>query len=94
MSPVVGSAVDRLVPWYATLFSTFGSIVFQAVQTGAGGIHISAVVLACIGLDVFRQMQQVSLTTAVYGIDPAARARLNAVMIIAIFLGQVMGKSK
>lgn len=91
MSPVVGRAVDRLVPWYATLFATLGSIVFQAVQTGAGGINIAAVVLACIGLDVFRQMQQVSLTTAVYGIDPAARARLNAVLIICIFLGQVMG---
>ena len=91
MSPVVGHFVDRLVPWYATLIAILANTVFQAVQTGAGGIHIAAVVIACLGLDVFRQMQQVSLTTAVYGIDPAARARLNAVVIISIFLGQVMG---
>lgn len=91
MSPVVGHFVDRLVPWYATLIALLATTVFQAVQTGAGGIHIAAVVIACLGLDVFRQMQQVSLTTAVYGIDPAAGARLNAVVIISIFLGQVMG---
>ena len=64
--PIVGRLVDRLVPWYATLVATFIQLVFQAVQTGAGGINISAVILACFGLDVGRQMAQVSMTTAVY----------------------------
>ena len=64
--PLVGRLIDRLVPWYATLVATFIQIMFQAIQTGAGGINISAVVIACFGLDVGRQMQQVSLTTAVY----------------------------
>lgn len=78
----MGRFVDTLVPWYATLLSTFIQIVFQAVQTGAGGINIAAVIIACFGLDVGRQMQQVSLTTAVYGIDEKARARMNAILII------------
>ena len=64
--PLVGRLIDRLIPWYAALIATFIQIVFQSVQTGAGGIHIAAVILACFGLDVGRQMQQVSLTTAVY----------------------------
>ena len=66
MGPLIGRFIDGLVPWYATLIATFIQIVFQAVQTGAGGINISAVIIACFGLDVGRQMQQVSLTTAVY----------------------------
>lgn len=65
----------------------------QAVQIGAGGINIAAVIIACIGLDLFRQMAQISLTSAVYAIDEKARARLNAVLIISIFIGQVMGTS-
>ncbi|THH04665.1 hypothetical protein EW145_g5358 [Phellinidium pouzarii] len=87
----IGRMIDRLVPWYATLVGTIIQIVFQAVQTGAGGINIAAVVISCFGIDVGRQMQQVSLTTAVYGISESSRARMNAVLIIWIFLGQVTG---
>jgi predicted MFS family arabinose efflux permease len=93
LAPVTGKFVDKLVPWWATLVGIFGYMAFQAIQVAAGGIHIAAVVLACIGLDLFRQMAQISLTSAVYAISQEARARLNAVLIISIFIGQVMGTS-
>ncbi|KAI5121348.1 hypothetical protein M0805_000656 [Coniferiporia weirii] len=89
--PLVGRMIDRLVPWYATLVGTLIQVTFQAIQTGAGGINVAAVVIACFGIDVGRQMQQVSLTTAVYNISSSSRARMNAVLIIWIFLGQVTG---
>jgi len=65
--PFVGRGVDKLVPWYATLFAMVMGLLFQAIQTGAGGIHVAAVVIATIGFDVFLQMIQVSLTVAIYG---------------------------
>lgn len=64
--PFVGRIIDRLVPWYATLIATSMQLVFQAVQAAAGGVNIAAVIIACFGLDVGRQMQQVSLQTAVF----------------------------
>ena len=67
LGPFVGRGIDNLVPWYATLFAIVLITLFQAIQTGAGGINIAAVVIATIGLDVFRQMIQVSLTTAIFG---------------------------
>lgn len=102
MGPIGGRVIDKLVPWYASLVSIFMLLIFQAIQTGAGGIHVAAVIIATFGLDVFRQTLQVSLTTAIFGwvpgvsllklninfglsrvsIDPAARARLNAVNIL------------
>ncbi|KIJ61089.1 hypothetical protein HYDPIDRAFT_116344 [Hydnomerulius pinastri MD-312] len=93
VGPFTGRLIDRLVPWYATLVATFLLLVFQAVQTAAGGINVSAVVIACFGLDVARQMQQVSLATSVFSISTAARARLNAILILSLFIGQVMGTS-
>lgn len=54
VGPLIGRLIDRLVPWYATLVATFLQLVFQSVQTGAGGINIAAVVIACFGLDVGR----------------------------------------
>ncbi|KIJ05057.1 hypothetical protein PAXINDRAFT_21661 [Paxillus involutus ATCC 200175] len=64
VGPFIGRVVDRLVPWYATLVAMVMLLAFQAVQTAAGGINVWAVVIVCFGLDVARQMQQVSLTTA------------------------------
>ncbi|TFK57217.1 MFS general substrate transporter [Heliocybe sulcata] len=93
MGPVLGRLTDRLVPWYATLVSTLFLTLSQAIQTGAGGINVGAIIVACFGIDSFRQMQQVSLTTAVWGIDASARARLNAVLVIMLFIGQVIGTS-
>ncbi|KAF8802175.1 MFS superfamily [Phlegmacium glaucopus] len=93
LGPLVGRAVDKLVPWYASLFAIVMVLIFQSIQTGAGGINVAAVVIATIGLDVFRQMIQVSLTTAVFGISVSARSRINAVCIISIFIGQVIGTS-
>lgn len=68
MSPVVGHVIDRLVPWYASLFGIVMLILFQSIQTGAGGINVAAVIIATFGLDIFRQMLQVSLTTAIFGL--------------------------
>ncbi|KAG7453145.1 MFS general substrate transporter [Guyanagaster necrorhizus] len=93
MGPILGRAIDHLVPWYASLIGIFMMLCSQAVQTGAGGISIGAVIITTIGIDTFRQMLEVSLATRIYSINPEARARLNAVYILSLFIGQVMGSS-
>ncbi len=67
MGPIGGRLIDKLVPWYASLVSILMLLVFQALQTAAGGIHVAAVIIATFGLDVFRQNLQVSLSTAIFG---------------------------
>ncbi|KAJ3505598.1 hypothetical protein NMY22_g17527 [Coprinellus aureogranulatus] len=89
--PVVGYVIDRLVPWYASLTAVLGYLLFQSIQTAAGTKSVGVVVVVCFGLDVFRQMLQVSLTTAAFSISTSARARLNAILILGIFIGQVTG---
>ncbi|KAM5541230.1 hypothetical protein V8D89_005159 [Ganoderma adspersum] len=93
MAPLIGRTIDRLVPWSATLFGIVMLLLTFALQTAAVGLHVAVVVIVTIGLDVFRQTQQVSLTTAVLGLDADARSRLNACVILALFIGQVMGTS-
>ncbi|TFK38957.1 MFS superfamily [Crucibulum laeve] len=91
--PFLGRIVDIFVPWYASLLSIILLSAFQAIQVAAGGIHIAAVVISTFGLDIFRQMLQVSLSTAVFSIQPDATARLNAISVLSVFIGQVMGTS-
>ncbi|KAF8268532.1 major facilitator superfamily domain-containing protein [Lactarius quietus] len=93
MTPFVGRIMDRLVPWYASLFAIILLLAMQGIYFGAAGVNVAAVVIVTIGLDIGQQMQQVSQMASVYGISHAARARLNAVLIISIFIGQVTGTS-
>ena len=66
MGPVGGYIVDRLVPWYASLFAILMLVLFQSIQWGAGGICVAAVIVCTFGLNIFRQMIQVSLSTVIF----------------------------
>ncbi|KAH9850127.1 major facilitator superfamily domain-containing protein [Lenzites betulinus] len=91
MAPLIGRTIDRLVPWSATLVAIVALVITHAIQTAAVGLNVAVVIIVCIGLDVFRQTQQVSITTGVLGLEPNARSRLNAVVLLSLFIGQVMG---
>ncbi|KAG6908880.1 hypothetical protein DXG01_002954 [Tephrocybe rancida] len=89
--PLISRASRGLVPWYAAMISIVAMLLVQVIQVAAGGIHIAAVVIVAFAVDVFRQMLQVSISTAVFKISGNARARLNAVLVISLFIGQVLG---
>ncbi|KZV94828.1 MFS general substrate transporter [Exidia glandulosa HHB12029] len=90
-APFVGRLIDKYVPWLLALAAILSMMVFQAIQVGAGGISVAAVIIVIFGLDVGRQMQQISCATMIYSISSEARARLNSVFIIWLFIGQVVG---
>lgn len=83
-APLIGRTIDKFVPWFASVLASIASLLFYTIQLGAGGVNISAVVIACFGIDVFRQTLQVSLTSAVFNLDASARSRMNAVLIISV----------
>ncbi|KAG5351758.1 hypothetical protein C0989_005013 [Termitomyces sp. Mn162] len=98
--PVFGRWMDKLFPWHGILVNLLFLLCFQAIQTGAGGINVAAVVVAILGTDLFRQTTQVretdlrdakGLTTP--SISDEARSRLNSIMLLSFFIGQVMGTS-
>ena len=84
--PLIGKFIDGWIPWYASVLGIAAVICTQAIQVGAGGIHVAAVVVVTVGIDVFRQMLQTSLAAKIFSIQPDARARLNAVFILSVRL--------
>ncbi|KAJ6612379.1 major facilitator superfamily domain-containing protein [Mycena sp. CBHHK59/15] len=91
--PVMGRFIDRLVPWYSQLSAVILLGIFNTIQMGAGGISVAAVIVVAFALNLFRQLLQAALATTVLSISDEARGRLNAVNVLCIFLGQVMGTS-
>jgi hypothetical protein len=83
--PVIGRYfLDGLMPWYGVMVAVIGTGLTEAIQVGAGGLHIAAVVVVVILLDLFKQTMQTSLATSVLSIDAEARARLNSLLILSV----------
>ncbi|KAK0490417.1 major facilitator superfamily domain-containing protein [Armillaria novae-zelandiae] len=91
MTPLAGRLLDKLLPWYSSVLATIFTACFQGLLVGAAGINIAPIILAVLGIDIFRQILQVSLQVSIFSISREATARLNAVFVISLFLGQVMG---
>ncbi|KAJ3806569.1 MFS superfamily [Lentinula aff. lateritia] len=93
MAPFFGRMIDRIFPWYSILGSLCLLLLFQAVLVIGAGLNITTVIIAALGLDLFRTTVQVSLTASSFSLNTSARSRINAVMAVAMPLGQVMGTS-
>lgn len=66
IGPLIGRFVQKLVPWYAVLIASFGLMITQTIYTAAAKLSVAAVVVVCIALGAFIDMQQVALSTRVF----------------------------
>jgi len=92
-APLASRFIDQLGAWFSVLVATLCLLVLQSIQMAAGGIHIVVVIIVCFGIDAFRQTQTVSLQTIALSISDEARSRLNAILTVSLFAGQVLGSS-
>lgn len=89
--PLIGRVADKLHPWFGVLFGLTGMLFSMAIDTAAATKSVGAIVVVAFLLDVFDFMQQISSATRYFAINPDARSRINAVFIIAEFIGQFIG---
>ncbi|MFS2055955.1 hypothetical protein ACEN8K_45075, partial [Variovorax sp. CT11-76] len=59
----------------------------------APGAQLAVIVVAVIGFDLGVQATLIAHQTIVYGIEPGARSRLNAVLFTAMFIGMAIGSA-
>ncbi|MDC6134602.1 hypothetical protein PPH41_44380, partial [Burkholderia gladioli] len=53
--------------------------------------QLALIALATVGFDLGFQSTLIAHQTIVYGIDPASRSRLNAVLFVGMFIGMSTG---
>ncbi|KAG8953459.1 hypothetical protein FRC04_002301 [Tulasnella sp. 424] len=92
-APFVGHLIDGLVLWVGILIGVLCGLASQIVLVAGAGLNIAPIIIGCFGLDFALQLMQVSIAAKIYEIDPALRARLNAVFVISGFIGQVIGSA-
>lgn len=94
-APIAGRLADRRGPELVTRLTaglaavSFASMALAPFFPIAGQLVVLA--LATVGFDLGVQAAQIAHQTIVYGIDPAARSRLNAIFMVTMFLGMATG---
>jgi len=96
-APLAGRMADRRGPELVTRvgaglvlvsFAVMGLMPFVPPQAQLGLLVASAV-----GFDLGIQVALIAHQTIVYGIDPGARSRLNAVLFTTVFIGMAAGSA-
>jgi len=89
-APIAGGLADRRGPDVVIRLGigiVLASFVAMAIAPGS----LALLVIATLTFDLGVSLSLVSHQTIVYGIDPAARSRLNALLVTAMFLGMAAG---
>jgi predicted MFS family arabinose efflux permease len=94
-APLAGRIADSKGPELVTRLGAGLAMVSFAAMTLAPtlstGAQLWLIALAAIGFDLGVQASLVSHQTIVYGIEPAARSRLNAILFVGMFVGMAAG---
>lgn len=94
-APLAGRLADRYGPRRVAVLGASVATLAYALMFGMDWLPPSAqlllLVLSAIGLDFGFQSALIAHQSTVYGLDPAARSRLNAMLITAMFAGMASG---
>ncbi|AKF80316.1 MFS transporter [Myxococcus fulvus 124B02] len=94
-APIAGRVSDRFGPEVVTRLGAGLTAVAFAAMFAAPWLQPDARLwlfgASAIGFDLGVQMTLVAHQTMVFGIDPAARSRLNAVLFVCVFIGMSLG---
>lgn len=94
-APLAGRLADRNGPELVTRLGAGLVVVSFAAMALAPALSAGAqlwLLVACaIGFDLGLQAALIAHQTIVYGLDPGARSRLNAVLFTGMFIGMALG---
>ncbi|SDI28496.1 MFS transporter [Variovorax sp. OV700] len=96
-APLAGRLADRRGPELVTRLGA-GLVVVSFAAMGLAPLMLPhaqlwLLALAAVGFDLGMQAALIAHQTIVYGIEPGARSRLNAVLFTATFIGMAAGSA-
>jgi predicted MFS family arabinose efflux permease len=96
-APLAGRLADRKGPELVTRVGAALTMVSFAAMALAPLLPLHArlwlLAICTIGFDLGVQATLIAHQTIVYGIEPGARSRLNAVLMVAMFIGMAAGSA-
>lgn len=95
IAPLAGKMADRRGPALVTRIGTAFTAASFALMFLAPSLPVNTqlwlLALCTVGFDLGVQATLIAHQTIVYGLEPAARSRLNAVLFVGMFIGMSAG---
>ncbi|ROR13621.1 MFS transporter [Erwinia sp. JUb26] len=96
-APLAGMLADRhgpaLVTRLATALATVSFAALFLLPLLPVPAQLALIVISALGFDFGVQATLVSHQTLIFGLEPAARSRLNALMFTGVFIGMAVGSA-
>lgn len=94
-APLAGRSADRhgpaTVARRGALLAAASFALMIAVPMLSPYVALGMIAISAIGFDLGIQMSLIAHQSLVYSLDPAARSRLNAILMVGIFVGMAAG---
>ena len=96
-APLAGMMADRhgpaLVTRVATALATVSFAMLFLLPLLPVPLQLALIAVSAVGFDFGVQATLVSHQTLIFGLEPAARSRLNALMFTGVFIGMAVGSA-
>lgn len=94
-APIAGRLADKRGPEWVTRAGVGLAVASFAMMTAATLLtpraQLALIAITVVGFDLGVQATLIAHQTIIYGIDPEARSRLNAVLFTVMFIGMAAG---
>lgn len=94
-APLAGRSADRhgpaTVARRGALLAAVSFALMIAVPMLSPYVALGLIAVSAIGFDLGIQMSLIAHQSLVYSLDPAARSRLNAILMVGVFIGMAAG---
>ena len=85
--------IEPFVPWFAVVLGEFLNISGIIIGTYTGLHTVAGPIIQAFTLDAGLQITQIANRSAIYGVEPTGRNRVNTAFMLCTFLGQLTGTS-
>ena len=89
--PYSKAILNRFVPLFSTILGQCICLVGVAIGTYTGTLTVAGPIIQAFAIDIGLQTSQIANRTAIYGLEPKGRNRINTVYMVFVFSGQLMG---
>lgn len=83
--------IDKFVPLFSVILGLFICLTGVVIGTYTGTFTVAGPVIQAFAIDLGLQTSQIANRSAIYGIAPKARNRVNTAYMLSVFCGQLMG---
>lgn len=85
------TVMEKRQPLFSVIIGELICLVGVVVGTYTGKFTVAGPIIQAVGIDIGIQTSQIANRTAIYGVAPKARNRVNTAYMVSVFVGQLIG---